>query len=230
MRRLAALPRAFRVAVTVLAGLMLAGLLGWSVNTDPRIADPPIPAPGTAESGVVDGVGPVTVQVWVNLECADCQPLLAELEAALRQPVQQGEITRIYHPVPLREETLAPAASVACAADRGAHQAYLAVLLETAGEGGVAALTDDDLVQLAGTAGVIDPAFAQCVRSQHYLGWARQVASRAAAERLVDLPAVRVANADVAVSTEDAKLSAAAVASAVAAAVQAAAMTPEPAG
>jgi hypothetical protein len=210
------------IVVVLLGGLVLAGVLGWRTQSDQPGYDHLAPAHATTDgTGVVDGDGPVTVEIWLDLHCGGCDgraaaetvlDQLAEVNTALEPLVAENVVTRIVHPVALVDESTRIAASVACAADRDAHPQYLSALLasersskardavgttaEPQSRDG-SALTDDELVHLAGRAGVVDPAFAQCIRAERYLDWARIVTASAATAKVATVPAVRVAGAEV---------------------------------
>jgi hypothetical protein len=203
--------------VVLLGGLVLAGVLGWRTQSDQPGYDHLAPAHATTGgTGVVDGDGPVTVEIWLDLHCGGCDgraaaetvlDQLAEVNTALDPLVAENVVTRIVHPVAFApegmdagnavDESTRIGASVACAADRDAHPQYLSALLAEPPSRDGSALTDDELIHLAGRAGVIDPAFAQCVRAERYLDWARIVTASAATAKVATVPAVRVAGADV---------------------------------
>jgi hypothetical protein len=174
----------FARPAAVLAAVLVAGAAGWAL----RAGDPgpgiELPAHTTPDgSGLVDGGGPVTVELWFALDCRDCAEA-GELTRVLDRLVADGTVTRVYHPV-VGDRRLVPlAATLGCAADRGAHAAYLAELLD--GPPGTGVPDADELIYLAGSAGLIDPAFAQCVRAGQYRSWARGLAGAGSP------PAVRV--------------------------------------
>lgn len=176
------------LVAAALAAVLVAGVAGWALRTGETAPGIDRPAHTTDDgSGLVDGDGPVTVEIRFALGCAGC-PDLAELARALDRPVAHGTVTRIYRPVVNDRKLVPAAATVGCAADQHTHPAYLAELLaEPAGQatrrepapgaeaapGAEPAPGADRLIYLAGAAGLIDPAFAGCVRAGQYRSWAR---------------------------------------------------------
>lgn len=207
-------PTLVGLAIAAVGAAVITWTVGWGPADDADVAAHPVPGSGATETAVVSGTGPVTVEMWFDVDCTDCATLYNRTGRALADQVSENRITLTHHPVTLREESLPRAASVACAAEHGFHPEYLTVLLEPSGPG-PAPITADALVHLAGTTGAVDPGFAQCVRANRYLGWARQVSAAAASSDLTSLPAVRVNGADVPVTTDRVKRSVAAITDAV---------------
>jgi protein-disulfide isomerase len=112
--------------------------------------------------------------------------------------IAKNQITLVYHPVAMLDEltktqySTRAADSAACAADRGAFLPYTQALFANQPTAHSAGISDDDLIQLAGRAGIIDPRFAQCVRAETYRGWIAQETRLASAHPVAGAPNVLV--------------------------------------
>lgn len=188
-----------------MAGLLVAGVVGWGVLQDLRSGpDHPVPAHASADgTGLVDGDGQVHVEIWLDLHCPACREFAREMAPELDRLVADGVITRTYRPVVEGRTAGASfatraSASTACAADLHSHPAYLRHLLTTSLDPDGAGLSDDDLIRVGGEVGMIDPTFARCVRDQQYQDWTARVTGQAARDGVTGTPAVRVDGAMVA--------------------------------
>lgn len=160
-----------------------------------------IPAGATPEGdGIVVGAGPVRVDAYIDFLCPYCRLFEQRSGPTLDRLVTDGRITLVYHPVGFldrlsagtRYSTRAAAASGA-AADAGSFAAFKDALFSHQPEEGGPGLSDEQLIELAATAGIADPAFVESVAAHRYVGWSEAV-SDAAAERGVDgIPTVFVA-------------------------------------
>lgn len=201
--------RTLWISVIAVVALVLAGLTGWAIYVSQQPVDYAVPANTTAdEAGLVDGDGPVTVEIWLDFHCPACQAFEEASAPALDALVDEGTITRVYYPVSFldrastTEFSTRSAASAACAADGGAHEAYVQALLAVQPPQGGAALSDDDLIQVGESVGLTDPAFAECVRDQQYRSWTRHATDHAAQEGVTRTPTVRVDGEEVPPLTE----------------------------
>jgi protein-disulfide isomerase len=164
----------------------------------------PAHASGDPAGILAGGSGRVRVDLYVDYDCAACARLESSTFAALNRMVAATEITLVYHPVALLDRlsttqySTRAASSVACAADRNDLLTYASALFAALPRAGPAGLSDDQLIQVAGQAGIIDPAFAQCVRAQRYRSWVT-IATARADLRGITAPTVMVGGAPIAV-------------------------------
>jgi hypothetical protein len=68
---------------------------------------------------------------------------------------------------------------------------------------GSAGLSDDDLVAVGATAGIVSASFASCVRAHTYQPWARYVTDTAYAHDVVQTPTILVAGKPIDVGAND---------------------------
>jgi Thioredoxin len=183
------------VVFLVVAGLIAFGI--YQVKKSPTLAVPATVSTRT-DGLVAGGSGSVLVDVYTDYECAGCKTFQSTAFATLTSMVAKNQITLVYHPVAMLDKvtktqySTRSADSAACAADRGAFLPYTQALFANQPKAHSAGLSDDDLVQLAGRVGIIDPKFAQCVRAQKYRGWVSHETSLASTHPVSAAPNVLV--------------------------------------
>jgi protein-disulfide isomerase len=187
--------------VGTLAGLTAVAALGW------YLMQPPPPPPYQTPAAVVDdggthaglaagGSGPVLVEVYLDF----LSPRSRTVDAAIRPTIDallaENRIRLVWHPVgegvnPTEGATRA-ANAVACAADVGKLREFADALYANQPRPGRVGLSDNELLDIAGPAGLNMPSFAACVRDQKYRDWIGIVDARAAERGVVDAPAIYV--------------------------------------
>ena len=183
------------VIFLVIGGLIAFGI--YQVRKSPALAVPTTVSTRT-DGLVAGGSGLVMVDVYTDYECAGCKTFQSTAFATLTSMIAKNQITLVYHPVAMLDKltktqySTRSADSAACAADRGAFLPYTQALFANQPKAQTAGLSDDDLVQLAGRVGIIDPKFAQCVRAQKYKGWVGHETSLASAHPVSAAPNVLV--------------------------------------
>ena len=202
--------RTIWISVTAVAVLVVAAIVGLSLYHRNRPAVIATPA-GTVDDGgahfglVAAGDGPVRVEVYFDFLCPLCTQFEATLTPTLDQLVAAKKITLSWHPLGFLDANSTPAgysthaaASAGCAADAsqgteaGKLKAYGQLLFAAQPAQGSAGLTDDQLIDLGGQAGIINPAFAQCVRASKYAAWVGQGTDDAARRGVTAPPTVYV--------------------------------------
>jgi len=183
------------VVVIILALLVIAGGLAyWKYRQSHRPVEIGAPATATIDGGqLVAGSGPVLVEIYVDFLCPVCKELETNVNPMLTRYVQQNRIRVVWHPVTYHNGDSNPvgyseraASSVACAGDVGKAYPYGDALLYFVPARGGPGLNDDQLIDIAGNAGIITPLFAQCVRTKKYAPWVNQ-GTQAAVKRGVSL-------------------------------------------
>jgi protein-disulfide isomerase len=180
--------------------LVVGGLIAFGIYQVKKAPSSPVPASVTTRTDglVAGGSGPVTVEVYIDYECPGCKTFQSTTFATLTSMIAKNQITLVYHPVAMLDEltktqySTRAADSAACAADRGAFLPYTQALFANQPTAHTAGISDDDLIQLAGRTGIIDPKFAQCVRAQTYRGWIAQETRLASAHPIAGAPNVLV--------------------------------------
>lgn len=186
-----------RILLIAAATIVLGVLIGYGVH---RLRtgspyDTPAHASDRSAGIVAGGTGPITVDVYVDYQCSACKAFETSAVGTLDGMIAQNRITLVYHLVALldgmsaTEYSTRASASSACAADRGRFLPYTKALFAAQPAHGHAGLSDDQLIQIGGRVGMIDPKFAQCVRDGRYTKWAAHVTTLA---NVAGMPLVRV--------------------------------------
>jgi protein-disulfide isomerase len=186
------------IAIIAVGALAIGGIIGWTIYVSNRATAVNTPAQAnSAGNGIVTGSGPVVVEEYLDFICPYCRVYHDEAGDAVGRLVAENKITLVQHPVAYLDRfstnqysTRASAAS-ACAADDGRFQEYVAVLFAEQPEEGTAGPTDDQLIQM-GTANGLSGSFAQCVRDQRYVTWAKKVSDDASKAGVTSTPTVFV--------------------------------------
>jgi protein-disulfide isomerase len=214
--------RTIWISVTAVAVLVIAAIVGLSLYNRDKPTQIALPAgtvdDGGAHSGLVAaGDGPVRVEVYFDFLCPFCKQFEATVTPTLDQLVAAKKITLIWHPLGFLDANSRPAgysthaaASAGCAADAstgnsaGKLKSYGQGLFDNQPAEGSAGLTDDRIIEIAGSAGIINPAFATCVRSGKYTAWVNQNNEDAARRGVTATPTVLVNGKVVTPPTADA--------------------------
>jgi protein-disulfide isomerase len=164
------------------------------------VADPArVPAHTTPEGdGVVAGGGPVVVDAYIDFQCPYCRAFELSSGDALRAMVADGVITLVVHPMDFLDQASTnhyssrAASASGCAADADGFSEYSQALFANQPPEGGPGLTDDQLLELGATVGLIQPAFIRCVPEHPYVPWANRVTQQAFARGVSGTPTTLV--------------------------------------
>jgi protein-disulfide isomerase len=150
---------------------------------------------GGKQTGLpVAGRGPTTVEVYTDLSCASCRANDAQTGALLNQLAQANRIRLIWHPLGAAgaadSYATRSANALACASDLGKLRPYADALFASQPPAG-GSLSADQLIDLGGPIGLIQPSFAACVRDVKYADWVA-VGDASAQQRGARAPAIFV--------------------------------------
>ncbi len=173
--------RWFRIglAVAIVVALVIVGVVVQMnrAETDPEAA---LPQGVTEPDGGVpvgSASAPVTVDVWLDLQCPFCAQLEAASGPTLEELAADGEAQVIYHPLSfIGDESERAANAYGCAVDEGVGQEFLAeVFAQHPGEN-TGFYTDDKLIEIGADVGATGDEFEQCVTDDTYGAWVGNVA------------------------------------------------------
>jgi protein-disulfide isomerase len=212
------------LTVGAVALLLVAGLIGWAVYEAQRPSGGSIPAAATDDSGhragiLVEGDGPVTVEVYLDYLCPHCKAFEDSAQPTLNQLAASHKIRLVWHPLNFLDPSSTTAYSTraanaaACASDGGKLGPYGAALFAQQPAEGSAGLSDDQLIDIGGPLGLNAPSFAQCVRERTYQSWVDDVTTASVQRGVTGTPTVYVAGKVVANPTVDSVQAAIAAAS-----------------
>jgi protein-disulfide isomerase len=197
--------RTLWTAIVAVAGLVLAGLIGYGVYAAQKPSDFNTPRhAASGDTGIADGAGPVTVDIYLDFMCPVCKSFEQEAGQTLRKLADDNRATVIYHPMAILDRasttqySTRSAASSGCAADQDKFIEYAEALFTRQPAEGGPGLDDDTLIQVAGSVGIADPAYARCVRDGTYTSWVRHVTDGASQRGVTGTPTVYVAGQQIA--------------------------------
>jgi protein-disulfide isomerase len=201
--------RTIWTSVIALAVLLVAGLIGWGIWASQRSGEWTAPAGASADgTGIVVGSGPVTVDIYEDFICPACGQFEQRAGATLDQLVTEKKVRIVYHPVAYLDRfsttdysTRSSAAS-GCAAEGGKFREYARALFQQQPPEGGAGLSDDQLVSIAGSAGLDTGTFGSCLRDRTYRPWTQHVTDAASRAGITGTPTVLVAGKPVESSAE----------------------------
>ncbi len=188
------------VTLIAIFAVVLAGLIGFGVyeTQKPKNVNTPATAIDSGH-GIPVSTGPVTVDIYVDLLCPICKNFETTAGPTLDQMVKDNKIKLVYHPIAILDQNTNPSgystragAATGCAADGGKFYDFLKAMYAQQPEEGSAGRTDDEIVQVGAGVGLIDPAFAQCVRAQKYASWMADNTNVAASKNINGTPTVLV--------------------------------------
>ena len=187
------------ITVIAVVAIVAAGLIGWGVYETQRPTTYATPAGASASGdGLVLGDGPVTVDLYVDLQCPICQSFEGSAGATLNQLVTDHKIRIVYHPIAILDDrsstnySTRAGAAVAAAAGSGKLAAYVTALYNAQPAEGSAGLTNAELIRIAGTVGITDQSFADAVNSGEYRSWVTHVTEVADGKGIRATPTVMV--------------------------------------
>ena len=189
--------------VTVVAVLVIAGLIGWGVLAGQSDDDAgKLVVPSTAVNdgtAFAVGSGPVKVDIYEDFMCPACGQFESGADATIEKLVDSGKITVQYHPIAIldrasngTEYSTRSAAASAAAAEGGKFREYHQVLFANQPAEGTDGLTDDRLIELGRSVGLTDQKFADAVTAGTYRPWVADVTEKASARGVTSTPTVYV--------------------------------------
>lgn len=180
--------------------VLFAGAVGFGIYRSERHANGPLvfPAGGDA-AGVTIGKmsAPVTIDVYVDLQCPLCQRFEHDAGPAIDGFLASGRAKVKYHPMAFLDRMSSTdyssraSNSTGCAADAGVFPVYLKLLFANQPPEGGDGLTDEQLIEYGRQAGA-GPAFAGCLQDRRYAAWTKSVTDIASQANVNGTPTVLV--------------------------------------
>lgn len=198
------------VTITAVVAAVVAVLVAVGRDSGSNTPSTPAATPKTVSAdgaGVVVGTGPVPVEVYADFLCPGCGYFERDAIDDIQTLIASKSIRLIYHPVAILDQasttrySTRSAAGAGCAADSGKLLPYVKVLFEMQPAEGSAGYSDEQLIGLASSVGITDPAFATCVRDGRYVKWTASVTSAMTSKNILSTPTVFVAGQQLASPT-----------------------------
>lgn len=191
--------RTLWTTLIAIAAVAIGGLIAWGVLASQSAQDVNTPKNATSDgTGLVVGSGPTKVDIYVDFLCPYCNKFEKSAGTTIDQLVADKKITVNYRPVAILNRasttnySTRSAAAAGCASDFGLAATYVPALFAQQPPEGSAGLSDDTLIEIGGTVGLVDPAFAKCVRAGTYQSWANRNTDEAAKQGYTSTPTVLV--------------------------------------
>ncbi|MGC4894563.1 DsbA family protein [Micromonospora sp. DT31] len=191
--------RTFWTSIAAVLVLVIAGGIGWAVYSSQKSDDFTAP-PGAndAGTGIVQGTGPVTIDLYEDYLCPACKQFQQANGETLNQLVTEGRARLVFHPVAFlnrysstQYSTRSSAAS-GCAAQGGKFREFTDQLFARQPAEGGAGLSDDELVDIGAGVGLNRDEFASCVSDGTYKSWTEHVTEKASKAGVTGTPTIKV--------------------------------------
>ena len=178
------------------------------------------PSAGAAAPANVDGTvisvgsadAPVTVDLYEDFQCPNCQAFESESGSTIARLVADGTVRARYHGMAFLDTSandqystraLNAAAAVVAAAGPEAFQTFHDLLFANQPPEGGSGLTDDQLVQYAAQAGAAGSAVEKDIRNLTYGDWVKTATDEASRDGVTGTPTVFVGGQKLADLTPD---------------------------
>jgi protein-disulfide isomerase len=186
------------VAVCAVVAAGLIGLVVWESQKPGASAATPATAIDDGH-GIPVSDGPVTVDLYVDLLCPVCKAYETTVGPTLTSLRNQKKVRVVYHLIAILNNSSNPpgystraGSAAGCAADYGKFDEFVQAMFAKQPAEGSAGLSDDEIIQVGASVGLIDPGFAQCVRAEKYSDWMAGNTDAAAAKNIQSTPTVLV--------------------------------------
>ena len=198
------------LTIIAIFAVVIAGLVGFGIWQTQKPKNVNVPATAIDSGhGIPVSSGPVTVDLYVDLLCPICKNFEDTAGPTLDQMVKDNKIKLVYHPIAILDHNTNPSgystragAATGCAADGGKFFDFIKAMYAQQPAEGSAGLSDDPIIQIGAGVGLIDPTFAQCVRSQKYSSWMADNTNAAASQNINGTPTVKVNGKQIQATTD----------------------------
>ncbi|MEV6813642.1 thioredoxin domain-containing protein [Micromonospora sp. NPDC051296] len=191
--------RTLWISVGAVAVLVIAGLIGWSIQSSRKSGEFTAP-PGANPSGdgIVVGTGPVTVDIYEDYLCPACKQFEQTSGATIDKLISDGKVRVVYHPVAYlnrfssTEYSTRASAAAGCAAEGGKFTEFGKALFEKQPPENSAGLSNDELIDIGAGVGLNRDTFGTCVRDAKFKPWTAHVTEEATRANVTGTPTILV--------------------------------------
>ena len=191
-------------SVAVVVVLAVAGMIGYSLMSgDEKTGATPAVAVDDGTAFAL-GAGPVAVDVYEDFLCPACLQVEQQSGPTLQQLARDNKITLRFHPVAIldrfsngTEYSTRAAAASAAAAEAGRFVEFHDALYANQPAENSNGLTDDKIIELAGSVGISGDEFTAAVRDGTYRAWAARATEKFSERGFTGTPTIVVAGQNV---------------------------------
>lgn len=192
------------VSASVVALIVVAGAIGFGVYQATRPAAPrSTPSAATASGALPYGKAdaPVTVDLWADFQCPNCQQYEAAVGGQLDQWVDAGRVKVNFHPIAILNDSSSgtkystrAAAASGCVADQSTKdlRAFIKLLYGNQPPEGASGLTNKQLVTFAKQAGADSGTVRSCITDGSFTAWADKATEQSSKDGVSGTPTVKV--------------------------------------
>lgn len=194
--------RTMLTSIIAVVVVLLAGIVGWAVYSSQQPTSFATPKNATSGAAGLVAANPdakTTVEVYLDYLCPNCKHFEDQAGSTIDQMVTDKKIKLVYHPIAILDQNTNPpgystraAAASGCASDVDKLYAFTKQMYAQQPAEGSAGLTDDQIIQVANSAGTTDPSFATCVKDGKYKTWVSHVTDQAGRNGVNGTPTVLV--------------------------------------
>ncbi|MFE9202092.1 DsbA family protein [Micromonospora sp. NPDC007230] len=194
--------RRTRTIITSIAAvvvLVIAGLIGWAVYSSQQsktfTAPPGANAGGT---GILDGNGPVTIDLYEDYLCPVCRQFQQVNGATIDELVREHKVRVIFHPVAFlnrfstTQYSTRASAAAGCAAKGSRFKEFTNELFAKQPPEGSAGLSDAELIDIGAGVGLNRDDFGACVNNGTFKAWTAHVTDDASKSGVTGTPTIKV--------------------------------------
>ncbi|MFU8876275.1 DsbA family protein [Micromonospora sp. SL4-19] len=196
--------RTIWTSVAAVVVLVIAGLIGWSVYRGEKsktfTAPPGASADGT---GILDGNGPVTIDLYEDYQCPACKQFQQVSGATIDQLVREYKVRVVFHPVAFlnrfstTQYSTRSSAAAGCAAKGAKFKEFTNELFAKQPPENSAGLSDSELVDIGVGVGLDRDDFSACLKNGTFKAWTAHVTDEASKAGVVGTPTIKVNGKDV---------------------------------
>ncbi|MGW5672956.1 thioredoxin domain-containing protein [Micromonospora sp. NPDC003776] len=190
--------------------LVIAGGIGWAVYSSQKSTSFTTPPGANADgTGIVEGGGPVTIDLYEDYQCPVCKQFQQLSGPTLKQLVSEGKAKVVFHPVVFlnrfstTEYSTRSAAAAGCAAKGGKFTEFTDQLFAKQPPENSAGLSNAELIDIGAGVGLNKDDFGSCVNDGTYKSWTEHVTDDASKAGVTGTPTVKVNGKEIQDKTPD---------------------------
>ncbi|MEU3453014.1 thioredoxin domain-containing protein [Micromonospora sp. NPDC006766] len=191
--------RTIWTSIGVVALLVIAGLIGWTVWHSQQSKTYTAPAGANHEgTGIVIGQGPVTVDLYEDYLCPACKNFQDTNGSTITELINTNKVRVVFHPVAYlnrfssTQYSTRSSAAAGCAAEGARFKEFTDALFAKQPPENSAGLSDAELIDIGASVGVNRDAMSSCVKDGTFKSWTAHVTDDASRAGVTGTPTIKV--------------------------------------